>query len=134
MSRNGVPTVLVVDDEIDTRLLVRIVLQAADRGIKIIGEAVSGPEALATFDRLNPNEVPDVVILDHRLPEVEGIEVAREMLAANPSQQIVLFSNHITEELEAEALGVGIAACVSKQEVDILPDLVVSLAVSREAS
>jgi CheY-like chemotaxis protein len=134
MSRNGVPTVLVVDDEIDTRLLVRIVLQAADQGIKIIGEAVSGPEAMETFARLNPNEVPDVVILDHHLPEMEGIEVARELLSAHPDQHIVLFSNHLTPELEAEALEVGIAACVDKREVDALPDLVLSLASPREAS
>lgn len=134
MTRNGVPTVLVVDDEIDTRLLVRIVLEAADRGIKIIGEAVSGPEAMATFNRLNPNEVPDVVILDHHLPEMEGIEVARELLAAQPTQHIILFSNHLTPELETEALEVGIAACVDKREVDVLPELVVSLTAPREAS
>ena len=47
--RDGKPTVLIVDDEIDMRLLVRVILEGADLGIEVVGEAEDGLAALAVF-------------------------------------------------------------------------------------
>ncbi len=110
------------------RLLVRVVLESARRGIEVVGEAVDGIEAVAAYEALNPPPIPDVVILDNRMPGRTGIEVATLMLAEDPFQPIVLFSAFLTPELEAQAAAIGIAACVSKTDVERLPDLVIELA------
>ncbi len=122
------PTVLIVDDEIDMRLLVRVVLTSAKNGIEVVAEAVDGDHAVEVFGNLDVPVVPDVVILDNRMPGRLGIEVAAEMRAASPEQHIILFSAYLTPELEAEAKALGIDACVSKTDVETLPDLVVELA------
>ena len=128
MTKNGVPTVLIVDDEIDMRLLVRVVLESAKHGIEVVGEAVDGLDAFTVFETLSPPAIPDVVVLDNRMPGPSGVEVARQMLDAEPEQHIILFSAFFTPELEAEARELGIAACVSKSDFERLPDLVVALA------
>ena len=126
----GTPTtVLVVDDEIDMRILVRVVLESASHGFEVVAEAVDGDEALASFDELDPPPVPTVVILDNRMPGRSGIEVAAEMRKRHPPQRIILFSAFLTPDVEAEARAVGIAACVGKEDVADLPDLVARLAV-----
>ncbi len=128
MTRNGQPTVLIVDDEIDMRLLVRVILESARSGVEVVGEAVDGIEALSAFDRLDPPSIPDVVILDNRMPGRTGIEVAAEMLAKQPRQHIILFSGFITPELESQARELGVDACVSKSDYESLPQLVLELA------
>ncbi len=128
MTRDGHPTVLIVDDEIDMRLLVRVILESARHGVEIVGEAVDGLEALSVFESLDPPEVPDVVILDNRMPGRSGIEVAAEMLAKEPAQHIVLFSGFITDELIAQAEAIGVDACVSKSDYESLPQIVLDLA------
>ena len=118
------PTVLIVDDEVDMRLLVRTILESAGLGVEVVGEAADGLDALAVFETLSPPEIPDVVILDNRMPGRSGIEVAGEMLREEPRQNIVLFSAFLTPELEAQAGELGIRACVGKNDFDRLPELV----------
>lgn len=128
MTRDAKPTVLIVDDEFDIRLLVRTILEAADVGVEVVGEAADGFDAMAVFETLDPPEVPDVVILDNRMPGREGIEVAQEMLEREPRQTIVLFSAFVTPDLEARAEAIGVRACVGKSDFAQLPDLVRRLA------
>lgn len=131
MTRDGHATVLIVDDEVDMRLLVRLVLEAARNGIEVVGEAADGLDAVSAFDALDPPEVPDVVILDNRMPGRSGIEVAREMLRREPAQRVILFSGFLDSQLEAEASELGVAACVSKSDVERLPALVLEMTVPR---
>ncbi len=128
MTRHAHPTVLIVDDEFDIRLLVRTILEAADGGVEVVGEAADGFDAMAVFETLDPPEVPDVVILDNRMPGREGIEVAQQMLEREPRQTIVLFSAFVTPDLEARAEAIGVRACVGKSDFAQLPDLVRRLA------
>ncbi|HEU5082498.1 MAG TPA: response regulator transcription factor [Acidimicrobiales bacterium] len=128
MTRDAHPTVLIVDDEFDIRLLVRTILEAADVGVEVVGEAADGFDAMAVFETLDPPEIPDVVILDNRMPGREGIEVAQQMLEREPRQTIVLFSAFVTPELEARAEAIGVRACVGKSDFAQLPDLVRRLA------
>lgn len=130
MTRNGRPTVLIVDDEVDMRLLVRVMLESGKGDVEVVGEAVDGIDALEKFNTLDPPEVPDVVILDNRMPGRSGIEVAEEMLRNEPRQNIVLFSGFFTPEVEARARELGVAACVSKTDFEQLPQLVLDLAQS----
>lgn len=121
------PTVLIVDDEVDIRVLVRAILEASELGVQVVGEAVDGDDALAVFRTLDPPDVPDVVILDNRMPGKEGLEVAAEMLAQEPRQHIVLFSAYVTPEIEERAQALGVRACVGKNDFALLPELVVRL-------
>lgn len=124
----AVPTVLIVDDEMDMRTIVRLVLESANRGIRVVAEAIDGVDALTVFESLDRPEVPDVVILDNRMPGRTGVEVAEEIRKLEPDQPIILYSAFITPELEDRAREAGIDRCVSKVDYDTLPDVVLELA------
>ena len=117
-------TMLIVDDELDMRMLVRLVIEMANDGLTIVGEAADGAEAIEVWRDLDGPPVPDVVILDNRMPGLSGMEVAQRLLAERPGQIIVLYSAYLDAEVRAQAAELGITTCVSKHELDRLPDLV----------
>ncbi|HEY9557580.1 MAG TPA: response regulator, partial [Acidimicrobiales bacterium] len=95
---------LVVDDEADVRLLVQLMIDQENRGLRVVGEAASGDEALQVRRRLDV----DVVVLDHRMPGLTGLETATAMLAEAPDLPIVLYSAFTDERMAAEARSIGI--------------------------
>lgn len=117
-------TMLIVDDELDMRMLVRLVIEMANDGLQIVAEAADGPEALQVWRDLDGPPEPDVVILDNRMPGLSGMEVAQRILEERPDQIIVLYSAFLDADVRAQAAELGIATCVSKHELDRLPDLV----------
>jgi CheY-like chemotaxis protein len=119
------PSVLVVDDEPDVRLLARVILQRS--GFDVVEEAEDGAQALERFHQLTPPPVPSVVLLDNRMPGLTGLEVAEQMLALHPGQVIVLFSAHLDQEVKARALACGVTACVSKMDAPRLPEILRAL-------
>ena len=96
--------VLVVDDEEDIRVLLRLAVKVANEGLTVVGEASDGEGALALYDKTRPR----VVVLDHQMPGPTGLETAERILARNPEQTIVLFSSYLDEALieAADRLGV----------------------------
>lgn len=119
-------TLLLVDDEIDMRMLVRIVIELANDGLSIIGEAADGDEALQVWHGFEAPE-PDVIILDNRMPQLTGLEVAQRILAERPGQLIVLYSAFLNDIVRVQAAEIGIKCCVSKQELDQLPRIITDL-------
>lgn len=117
-------TILVVDDEVDMRFLVRVVIDLADHGLTIVGEAADGIEAISAWRDLDGPPTPDVIILDNRMPNLSGMEVAERILAERPGQIIVLYSAFLDDEVRAEAKAVGVAACVTKEDVNRLPAVI----------
>ena len=109
MSVGGFNT-LIVDDEADVRLLVQLLVDQANEGLRVIGQAASGDEALAMRRRLDV----DVVVLDHRMPGLTGLETAAAMLAEVPNLPIVLYSAFTDEQMVAEARDLGVHECVEK--------------------
>ena len=79
--------VLTVDDQAVFRGVARDVIDAT-AGFESVGEAASGEEALEAVDRL----VPELVLLDVRMPGLNGIEVARRIVATHPEVVVVLIS------------------------------------------
>src|SRR5436190_17586305 len=78
-------TVLIIDDHPSFRASARRMLEA--HGYEVVGEAEDGGAALAAAERLRP----DLVLLDVRLPDIDGFEVAKRLLNANGrTPQIVL--------------------------------------------
>lgn len=114
-------TTLIVDDDLDMRLLVRLVIEMANEGLRVVGEAADGIEALEVYLELGPPAVPDVVILDNRMPGLTGLQVAREIRARYPDQLVVLYSAFLDRDVQREAAEIGIAACLAKDEIDDLP-------------
>lgn len=117
-------TMLIVDDELDMRMLIRIVIEMANNGLSIVGEAADGDEAIQVWRDLDGPPVPDVVILDNRMPKLTGLEVAEQILAERPDQLILLYSAFLDDAVRAKASELGITRCVSKQELEQLPSLV----------
>ena len=105
-------SVLIVDDHPSFRASARRMLEA--HGFEVVGEAEDGGAALAAVQRLRP----ELVLLDVRLPDVDGFEIARRLLdASGPTPQIVLISSHDSADL-GEAVGAsGARGFVSKSEL-----------------
>jgi len=93
--------ILVVDDENNIRLMVRIALQATGYSVET---AADGPEALAKFgDGTGWN----LVLLDQRMPGMEGLQVLQEMKRRAPSVRVVMITAFGTIDLAASAMKAG---------------------------
>jgi CheY-like chemotaxis protein len=116
--------VLVVDDHADVRFLVRVILEDAAPAVVFAGEAASADEAIAALEEFEP----DVVVLDARMPRVDGFEAAGMLLARRPGLPILLCSAIVDDEIRSRAEAAGIAACLSKDHFEAIPRVAVELA------
>ena len=91
--------VLVVEDEPEMRKSIRLILSRHDYDVEA---AVTGEEALAEFSR----RLPDIVLLDLMLPDIDGLEVC-ERIRARSSVPIVVLSARGEEETKVRALDMG---------------------------
>ena len=121
---NAPATTLIVDDEMDMRLLVRVVIELANEGLSVVGEAADGVEAFDVWRELAGPPQPDVVILDNRMPRQGGIDTAAKMLAERPGQIVILYSAFLDAATRAKAKEIGIAACLDKNQLQTLPDTI----------
>lgn len=94
--------VLVVEDHTLVRQGLVAMLAAAD-GVEVAAEAEDGERAL----ELVPEEGPDVVLLDLRLPKVDGIEVLRRLKADDPDIRVIALTVHDEQAYVGEALLAG---------------------------
>jgi DNA-binding NarL/FixJ family response regulator len=107
-------TVLTVDDQPVFRRAIASLIAAAP-AFEHVGEAASGREALALAARLRP----DLVLLDVRMPQMDGIETARRLADAAPDTAVVLLSIDDLPELAAQPATAGAAACVRKRDLSV---------------
>jgi len=105
--------VLAVDDQ-EVFLRVARSLIAATEDFEQVGEASSGAEALVLAAGLRP----DLVLLDVRMPEMDGLETARRLEEVAPDAVVVLISVEPVPELPASVASAGAAAYVRKQELN----------------
>lgn len=105
--------VLIVDDEPDLRLLLRTML-SLDPRIEIAGEAGDGGRGLELYRELRP----DVLVLDQRMPVLEGLEVAAQVLSEDPGQLIVLISAYLDDAMRSEANVLGVRSIMGKQHIE----------------
>jgi CheY-like chemotaxis protein len=115
--------VMIVDDHDDVRFLIRAIVEDAAEDVVVVGEADGVRAALESIDALDP----DVVVLDSVMPVVSGIEAAPMILARRPEQKILLCSALVDDEVRAKAEQAGITDCVSKDDMDAIPGIVVRL-------
>lgn len=94
--------VLIVDDEPLARRRLATLLASVD-GVEVIGEAGDGAQALAAVDRHDP----DLVLLDIRMPGIDGLEVARRLALRDDPPMVVFctaYDEHALAAFEAEAV------------------------------
>jgi DNA-binding NarL/FixJ family response regulator len=114
---------MVVDDAADARFLITLVLaEVAD--IEVVAEADGAQRALELF----AEQDVDVVLVDARMPAVDGYELTRRLLRQRPELRVALLTSVVDAVVEAEAADAGAAACWSKAELDRLPDQIRALA------
>jgi DNA-binding NarL/FixJ family response regulator len=103
-------TVVTVDDQAPFRAAARA-LVANTPGFELVGESTDGAGAL----HLVRDADPDMVILDVRMPGIDGIDVAAQLRSEDPSRIVVLVSSSEVRELAPLARACGAAALLRKQ-------------------
>jgi DNA-binding NarL/FixJ family response regulator len=101
--------VLVVDDQTLVRSGLRLVLQGRE-GIEVVGEAATGEEALRAARRLRP----DVVLMDVRMPAMDGIEATRRVLAENSDCRVIVLTTFDIDEYVYGAIAAGASGFLLK--------------------
>ena len=115
---------LLVDDDPDIRMLLRMWVEDTPEDIVVVGEAAGALDALALLDELDP----DVILVDARMPAIDGFEAAEMILARRPWQKLVMYTGGIGHELSEKALAAGFAACVPKDDYARLPAIIAEVA------
>jgi CheY-like chemotaxis protein len=115
---------LIVDDHADVRFLIRTIVQDAGLPLEVVGEADGVESALARLDAL----APDVVVMDARMPRVDGFEAAPMLHARRPGLPILLCTGLVDDDVRRRAAEAGIRAVLSKDRFDEIPAVVLQLA------
>jgi DNA-binding NarL/FixJ family response regulator len=106
------PRVLIADDQDLVRAGFRMILTA--RGITVVGEAADGAEALAEARRLRP----DVVLMDIRMPNVNGLQATRQILRHLPDCRVIMLTTFDLDRYVYDALAAGASGFLLK---DVTP-------------
>ncbi len=104
-------SVLVVDDQSMVRAGFRMLL-GGEKDIEVVAEASNGLEAVSKAARFHPK----VVLMDIRMPELDGLEATRRILAADPDARILILTTFDLDEYVYEALRAGASGFVLKDD------------------
>jgi DNA-binding NarL/FixJ family response regulator len=103
--------VLVADDQSMVRAGFRLLL-SGEEGIEVVAEAANGLEAVAQAARVNQT----VVLMDIRMPELDGLEATRRILAAGRGARVLILTTFGLDEYIYEALRAGASGFVLKDD------------------
>ena len=113
MTENQPITVLLVDDQPLLRMGFRLILEG-EEDLHIVGEASDGAEAVRQVRELNP----DVVLMDVRMPVLDGIEATRAITASGSCARIIILTTFDVDEYAFAGLQAGASAFLLK---DVAP-------------
>lgn len=102
--------VLIVDDTDHVREMLAQMLTLD--GFQVVGKAPGGQEAID----LVRASVPDVVVMDYKMPLMDGITATRALRALAPTLPVILYTAYLDDEIEALARAAGVSACIGKVE------------------
>ena len=102
--------VMVVDDTDHVRSMLVDMLELD--GFSVVAQAASGPEAIKESEA----QAPDVIVMDYRMPGMDGLTAAKTIRAQRSNQAIILYTAYLDPMLEAQAAEAGVALCVGKVE------------------
>lgn len=110
----SVRRVLIVDDNPDVRFLTRLTIESDH--CKVVGEAANGAEAISAAEELQP----DAVVIDLRMPLMDGIEATRILRYRFPDLRIIVLSGSDDPLMVKEISAAGADAAVDKDKLDEL--------------
>jgi DNA-binding NarL/FixJ family response regulator len=115
----GQPTVVIADDQALVRTGFRMIL--AEAGIPVVAEAADGAEAVSAVLK----HKPDVVLMDIRMPDVDGLEATRRILAARPTSEcrVIILTTFDLDQYVYAALTAGASGFLLKH---VTPEYLVS--------
>jgi DNA-binding NarL/FixJ family response regulator len=105
--------ILIVDDHAVVRSGLRALLEAQP-GWTVVAEASDGRDALAKCLETKPN----IAILDYSLPQLNGAELTRQILARLPGVEVLIFTMHDSDSLLADILAAGARAYLLKSDAN----------------
>src|SRR5215813_9468423 len=104
------PRILIAEDHTGMRHVLRDLFTHYDKW-DVCGEAADGNEAVDAAVALKP----DLVLLDYKMPNKDGIDAASEIKKELPETPVVIFTLNKTRELESQARQVGVRAVIGKE-------------------
>lgn len=104
--------ILLVDDNPAVRRYLRAVLEQ-QQDWKVTGEARTGAEALHEV----LESPPDLVVLDYRMPDINGVDVARQISVMFPKIPILMVTLHLSRQLADAAKEAGVRGACPKQDI-----------------
>ncbi|HUQ62958.1 MAG TPA: response regulator [Acidimicrobiales bacterium] len=102
--------VMVVEDTDHVRRMLTSML-ALD-GFEIVAEAADGEQAVEAVAAADP----DVIVIDYKMPAMDGLAVARLVRETRPQQVVILYTAYVDAAIEREAAAAGVSLCVDKME------------------
>jgi DNA-binding NarL/FixJ family response regulator len=105
--------ILLVDDNPAVRNYLRALLEQQDSWQVFCDEARTGGEALQRVK----NNPPDMILLDFQMPDLNGLDVARQISEIFPEIPILMITIHLSKQLTDEARKVGIRGACAKSDV-----------------
>ena len=103
-------SVLIAEDHTNVRKGLCRLLEG-ETGIRVVGEAENGREAVALARRL----LPDVVLMDITMPQLNGLEATRQIVEHGTRTKVLILTVHLDEEYAAEALRAGASGYLVKE-------------------
>ena len=107
-------TVLLVDDHSLVRRGFRRILED-EEGMKVVGEAANGVEAIRMAQELKPN----VVVMDLSMPELDGVQATKEIAKHLPETKVLVLSMHAEDNYVRNALDAGAKGYLLKSAIDV---------------
>ena len=104
--------ILIADDHALVRQGAKVVIQARP-GWRVVGEAANGREAVQKAIELKP----DVVVVDIGMPELDGVEVARQIREGVPSTKVLVLTMHESDQMVKRALDAGALGYILKSDL-----------------
>ena len=111
--------VLIIDDDFFITTALKTILEA-DSEIQVCGSGKNGKEAVSLYDSLHP----DILLMDIRMEEMDGLAASAEILARDPQAKILLLTTFLDDEYIIRALKLGARGYLLKQNYNsIIPAL-----------
>lgn len=109
-STENVIGIVIVDDDPTVPRLLELALPSHAPDLGVVGSAGDGAAARERVE----SALPDVIVIDHLLPDVNGIELGRKLREEHPDVGLVLWTGTRSDELRMEAEEAGFGAVVTK--------------------
>src|SRR5688500_3577494 len=102
--------VMVVEDTDHVRDMLTSMLELD--GFVVVGSAPDGATAVAEVEAADP----DVVIVDYKMPGMDGLEAARRIRELRPEQALIMYTAFVDDDLRRQAADIGVSLCLGKVE------------------